>query len=166
MRSEPPAGTVPIRIRQAVPGDAAAWTRLRAELWPEGTPEEHAEDVRQFFERPTHQAGDMPEAVLLAVEEDRVVGFAELSRRAYAEGCESSPVGYLEGWYVVPHCRRKGVGRALLDHFVVWAGAMGCREVASDAVTDNVISARAHRALGFDEVVAIRCFRRAIVPDA
>lgn len=56
----------------------------------------------------------MPEAVLVATEDgdpaQGLVGLAELSRRAYAEGCETSPVGFLEGWYVVPERRRQGVG--------------------------------------------------------
>jgi aminoglycoside 6'-N-acetyltransferase I len=45
-----------------------------------------------------------------------------------------------------------------------WARAQGCREFASDALADNMVSARAHRALGFDEVATIRCFRKALYP--
>ena len=36
----------------------------------------------------------------------------------------------------------------------------GCREFASDAVAGNRLSAAAHLALGFEEVVVIRCFRK------
>ena len=35
-----------------------------------------------------------------------------------------------------------------------------CREFASDAVPGNRLSAAAHVALGFEEVVVIRCFRK------
>ena len=31
------------------------------------------------------------------------------------ESATSTPVGYLEGWYVVPDHRRKGIGAALID---------------------------------------------------
>ena len=41
-----------------------------------------------------------------------------------------------------------------------WAGTLGCRELASGALADNAVSAAAHRALGFEEVVVQRCFRK------
>lgn len=105
----------------------------------------------------------MPEAVFVAVDaaDPSVLrGFAEVSRRAYAEGCETSPVGFLEGWYVVPGARRRGVGRALVEAAERWARGKGCREFASDALADNEVSAAAHEALGFEEVEVIRCFRK------
>ena len=105
----------------------------------------------------------MPEAVLVAETAGAtpaLVGFAEVSRRAYAEGCETSPVGFLEGWYVVPERRRQGIGRALVAAAEAWARGLGCREFASDAVAENTVSAAAHRALGFEEVAVIRCFRK------
>jgi aminoglycoside 6'-N-acetyltransferase I len=90
-----------------------------------------------------------------------LIGFAEVSRRAYAEGCETSPVGFLEGWYVLAERRGAGVGRALLAAGEMWARELGCREFASDAVVNNAVSAAAHRALGFEEVV-VRCFRKSL----
>jgi aminoglycoside 6'-N-acetyltransferase I len=112
----------------------------------------------------------MPEAVLVALEPrstaPTLLGFAEVSRRPYAEGCETSPVGFLEGWYVVPECRRQGIGRALVAAAEAWARALGCREFASDALVENTLSAAAHRALGFEEVVVIRCFRKGLSSGA
>ena len=70
----------------------------------------------------------MPEAVLVAETAGAtpaLVGFAEVSRRAYAEGCETSPVGFLEGWYVVPErCGQGGGARACCGRRGVgaWAG--------------------------------------------
>jgi aminoglycoside 6'-N-acetyltransferase I len=109
----------------------------------------------------------MPEAVLVAVQSTArgdLLGFAELSRRAYAEGCDTSPVGFLEGWFVVADHREQGIGGALVRAAEAWARALGCREFASDALADNTVSARAHQALGFDEVAVIRCFRKALEP--
>ena len=88
------------------------------------------------------------------------VGFAELSIRAYAEGCRSDRVAYLEGWFVVPKARRHGVGRALIAAAEAWGRSQGCREFASDAQPDNEVGAAAHRALGFREVGLVRCFRK------
>src|SRR4051794_2687748 len=107
----------------------------------------------------------MPEAVLVAADDGdgSLLGFAELSRRACAEGCETSPVGFLEGWYVAPESRGRGVGRALVRAAEQWARDLGCREFASDTTVDNTASAAAHAALGFEEVEQIRCFRKSLV---
>ena len=98
--------------------------------------------------------------VLVAEHDGTLAGFVELSLRAYAEGCETSPVAYLEGWYVSPDARGTGVGRALLNAAEMWGRAQGCTEFASDAEADNASSADAHRACGFEEVSLVRCFRK------
>jgi len=153
------------RIRHVEPVDAAGWAALRGELWPDEDRAVLSAEVDCFFTERSSSAGGMPEAVLVAVAPDgRVLGFAEISRRAYAEGCETSPVGFLEGWFVVADRRRQGVGGALVAAAEAWARAQGCREFASDALADNMVSARAHRALGFDEVATIRCFRKTLYP--
>jgi aminoglycoside 6'-N-acetyltransferase I len=149
-----------VRIRPATSADIDAWVAMRAALWPEGSPAEHREEARRFFAEPREGPGTMPEAVLVADADGTPVGFAEVSRRLYAEGCSTSPVGFLEGWYVAPAHRRGGIGRALVAAAERWAEALGCREFASDALADNVASARAHRSLGFEEVEVIRCFRK------
>jgi aminoglycoside 6'-N-acetyltransferase I len=73
-------------------------------------------------------------------------------------------VAYLEGWYVVPESRRRGVGGALVSAAEEWAVAQGCAEFASDALIENDVSAAAHKALGFQETVQIRCFRKVVDP--
>jgi aminoglycoside 6'-N-acetyltransferase I len=89
----------------------------------------------------------------------------EISIRSYAEGCATDRVGFLEGWFVVPEHRRRGIGGALVRAAERWALAQGCREFASDALADNDESALAHRALGFTEVGMIRCFRKDLVRE-
>jgi aminoglycoside 6'-N-acetyltransferase I len=146
-----------IAVRPAEPNDAASWLRLRAALWPDGTESEHAQEIEQFF------AGEAsePAAVLLAVgSSGEPIGLAELSIRPCAEGCRSSPVAYLEGWFVAPEARRRGVGRALVSAAEAWARSQGCSELASDTQPDNPASAAAHRALGFSEAGLVLCFRR------
>jgi aminoglycoside 6'-N-acetyltransferase I len=148
-----------VQVRSATPNDAPVWLRLRQALWPEYEGSWHAAEIEQFF------AGrlQMPLAVLLAHDDTgTILGFAELSIRAYAEDCETDRVAYLEGWYVVPEARRTGVGRALVTAAEQWALSQGCSEFASDSLLDNVDSAAAHRALGFQETVQIRCFRKSL----
>lgn len=155
-----------IQVRHVEPADADAWLVLRAALWPA---DEGSTEVARFFAEPDQRGGLLPEAVLVAVEGDAsatLVGFAEVSRRAYAEGCETSPVGFLEGWYVVPARRGQGVGRALVAAAEAWARDLGCREFASDTLAGNESSARAHRALGFEQVEVIRCFRKVLASGA
>src|SRR5258705_12039626 len=107
-----------IHVREVEPRDASQWVALRCALWLEGSKAEHAAEVARFFGEPRAERGGLPEAVFVAVASSRsdstIVGFAEVSRRAYAEGCETTPVGFLEGWYVAPEYRRQGVVRALV----------------------------------------------------
>ncbi len=99
--------------------------------------------------------------MLLAEDVDgRALGIAELSIRPCAEGCNTSRVAYLEGWYVVPEARRRGVGRALVDAAEHWGRAQDCAEFASDTQIDNDVSIAAHRALGFEDAGLVRCFRK------
>jgi aminoglycoside 6'-N-acetyltransferase I len=144
-----------VTVRPVTRADASSWLAMRQALWPDEQ-DDHTGEIEAFF------AGRlrMPIQVLLAVQGAAVVGFVELSIRAYAEGCRTDRVAFLEGWYVVPKARRKGVGRALVAASENWGRAQGCTEFGSDAVYGNTTSQVAHKALGFEEVVQIRCFRK------
>lgn len=150
-----------VQVRTAKTDDAPVWLRMREALWPEYASTWHADEIEQFF------AGklSMPLAVLIAQDDSgKALGFVELSIRNYAEDCVTDRVAYLEGWYVVPGARRRGVGRALMSASEQWARGQGCTEFGSDAVIDNEVSAAAHRALGFAETAQIRCFRKQLAP--
>jgi aminoglycoside 6'-N-acetyltransferase I len=130
---------------------------MRLALWPDGSREEHEREIDEFFAGESRE----PLAVLIAMDRSgRPVGMAELSIRNIAEGCRSGRIAYLEGWFVVPEARRQGVGRALIRAVEDWGRAQGCAELASDTTSDNAGSMDAHRALGFDDVGMIRCFRK------
>lgn len=146
-----------VQVRSATPEDADAWLSMRQALWPEGDRASHGAEIRRYF------AGElsMPLEVLLAVDPSgHAVGFAELAIRTYAEACETDRVAYLEGWYVEPGARRRGIGGALVRAAEDWARSQGCTEFGSDALYDNDVSRIAHHALGFTETVQIRCFRK------
>lgn len=146
-------------IRAVAPRDKAAWLAMRMALWPDEA-ESHARDIAAYF------AGQEPllEQVWLAEREDEPVGFLELSLRPYAEGCEQSPVPYIEGWYVADSHRQQGVGRALVAHAEHWARAAGYSEMASDTEAHNALSVQAHQALGFEVAEQIICFRKTLAP--
>lgn len=146
------------KVRQVSPADEMDWLRLRKELWP-GSSDHHTRDIKRFF------AGESRDPLVVLVAEDdekRIVGFAELSIRAYAEGCNSDRVAFLEGWFVAPEARLRGVGGALISASEEWARSQGCSEFASDTELDNRDSAAAHLAIGFTEVGSIRCFRKVL----
>jgi aminoglycoside 6'-N-acetyltransferase I len=98
-------------------------------------------------------------AVFVASENElQTVGLVEAHLRDYAEGADSQPVGYIEGWFVLPEFRKRGIGRALIEAAEGWARSRGCSELASDAQLDNQGSIEAHGRLGFRETERIVCF--------
>ncbi len=91
-----------------------------------------------------------------------LAGFVEIGSRDYAEGCETTPVAYVEGWYVDPDVRRTGLGTDLLRAAESWALANGFSEIASDTELDNDVSLQAHVRLGFEEVERQICFIKSL----
>ena len=82
---------------------------------------------------------------------ETVVAFAEAPlRRDYVNGSNSSPVGFLEGLYVEPQYRKRGLARLLCSSVEHWAKDMGCTEFASDVVLQNEVGQRVHEAVGFN----------------
>lgn len=129
---------------------------MRQKLWP-AAEEEHAIEIAAFF---SQEEKVLQEALIALDTDNHALGFVELSIRHYAEGCETDRVAYLEGWYVEPHVRRRGVGAALIKAAEEWGRMQGCREFASDTEWHNETSAVAHRALGFVETDRIICFKK------
>jgi len=136
--------------------DDRAWLALRSALWPDASENEHLAGMADAIARGHY--------VRLMVTPDRsAVGFVEASKRAdYVNGTSSSPVAFLEGLYVVPAARRKGIARALVGSVVTWASQEGCSELASDALLDNLTAHLVHRALGFEETERVVYFRKAL----
>ena len=129
---------------------------MRDALWP-GSLSDHDDETRRYFER-------RPEApiIFVAEAEGRLVGFLELDYRKYAPGCRSSPVAFIEGWYVEPGLQGQGIGRALIEAAEAHARAAGHHEIASDAELDNADGIAAHLALGYEEIERVVCFRRSL----
>lgn len=144
-----------VRVRPATPAEADAWSRLRTDLWPD-SPDDHPREIADYFADPPARA-----SCFVAVgATGEIVGFAEVGTRDYAEGCDTSPVGYLEGIHVDAPARRTGCGRALVAACEAWARSMGCTEMASDRALANEVSGEFHRAVGFEEAHRIVCYRK------
>ena len=150
------------RIRQAGLEDWPQLAALRALLWPDASEQEHLAELHAGESSP----GQPQFPVVTLVSEDEsgaLTGFLEVGLRSHADGCDTQqPVGFIEGWFVREEHRGKGVGRELMHAAEEWARAHGCREMASDALIDNVGSERAHTALGFQIVDRCIHFRKAL----
>jgi aminoglycoside 6'-N-acetyltransferase I len=130
---------------------------MRIALWPDEPSAGTDKDMRDWLAR-------RDAAVFVAARPDgSLCGFVEAGTRPYAEGCETSPVGYIEGWYVDADVRREGHGRALLEAAEDWARSQGCTEMASDALLDNILSHRAHARCGYEEVERLVTFRKSLI---
>lgn len=131
---------------------------MRAALWPN-------EDADQLAHETLLHFSGKPVANAVLVCEDQsgeLCGFLELSLRSHAEGCSSSPVPFIEGWYVESGARMRGAGRALVQAAENWALVRNFAEIASDTEASNAQSQAAHAALGYEEVERLVAFRKSL----
>lgn len=109
------------------------------------------------------EGGDNALALLAIDAVGESVGFAEAAlRHDYVNGCDTSPVLFLEGIYVEPSARLSGAARTLADAVMDWGKGRGCTEMASDADLANQGSHDFHSAIGFVETERVVYFRRMI----
>ena len=150
-----------MHVRRVGPDDDAEWVRMRDSLWPGLSAAEHEADIAEFRANPTTQR-----VFVVDRENGLLGGFVEAGTRKYADGCETSPVGYIEGWYIDPDLRQAGWGRALVMAAESWARACGYKENASDCLLENEVSLRAHAALGYEEMERLIHFRKSLAESA
>ena len=134
--------------------DAMAWVNMRHDLWPHAGLDDLSLTVDAFFDGGT----PLIAAAFLACDGDAALGFIEVSLRPYVPGTHAVPAPFVEGWYVRPEFRGRGVGRALVRAAEAWARERGDRHLGSDAQVENTASAAAHRALGFRVVETVHFF--------
>jgi aminoglycoside 6'-N-acetyltransferase I len=142
-------------IRLATRRDFDAWAELRAALWPDGAVEDHrteAEDALNQSDGLVAYVAEAPGGV--------IAGFVEAAlRHDYVNGCDTSPVAFVEGLYVRPEHRKADVARRLCAAVADWGRAQGCTELASDANIDSLESHAFHQAIGFEETERVVYFR-------
>jgi aminoglycoside 6'-N-acetyltransferase I len=134
-----------IKIRRITQEDKTEWLRMRKGVWPEAPDDYLDYDMDDVLSSDRY-------AVFFAVLGGVPVGMIEVHLRESAEGCFSSPIGYIEAWFVDENLRGKGVAGALTDAAEDWAREKGCTDMASDTWLDNEASIRAHAKMGYAEV--------------
>lgn len=146
-----------IKIESASDAHLGAWAEMRYALWTWDSVADHANEAAELY-----LSADPDRTAFVAVDENGLaIGFAEATlRRDWVEGCNSSPVAFLEGIYVRPEARRAGAARALSDAVALWGKANDCTEYASNALLDNFDSHNFHAAIGFEESERVVYFRK------
>ena len=141
-------------IRKATPNDTRVLAELAIQMWSNHTVSELNTDFAEIVLN--------KDAVCFIKYVDEIpVGFAQCQlRHDYVEGTHSSPVGYLEGIFVVPEYQHKGYAKELLNECELWAKEKGCTEFASDCELNNINSFNFHMAMGFEEANRVICFRK------
>ena len=128
---------------------------MRQRLWPEEGRDDLADLARMH----------VPCTVLVAEHRGALVGFAEATIRSVVDGLYFEPAGFLEGIWVAPQARRRGVATALLAGVIDWARAQGVKGIGSDAHADNVASLAWHRQAGFEVEAEVVKLVRELEPD-
>jgi aminoglycoside 6'-N-acetyltransferase I len=146
---------MPMQIRPYRDRDWPEWLRLSLALFPHDAGE-LTPDMERFRGR------DDAEVFVVDRGDGMLAGFVEVGARSVADGCETSPVGYIEAWFVDPDLRRQGHGLALLAAAEGWARDRGYIEHASDALLDNTVSHAAHRRAGYQEGDRLVTFRKVL----
>lgn len=137
-------------IRAYTSDDYLEWRRMRTALWPDQT----EADMAAWLLR--HDT-----AIFVADgAAGQLCGFVEVGERSCADGCDTSPVAYIEGWYVDGNARRQRIGARLIEAAEAWARDQGYSEMASDTEIDNTTSQAAHQRLGFEEADRLVVYRK------
>lgn len=147
-----------IVIRPMQAGDLAAWARMRSALWPDDPALPHIDDVAGLLH------DERSWSFLAEADDGTPAGFAEVTLRTCANGCDSQPVPFLEGIWVEPAFRRQAVGAALVRHIGSFLAARGFHELGSDTGIDNEQSQAAHGSWGFAEIERVVCYRKLLEP--
>lgn len=132
----------------------ACWLQMRSDLYSGLTEQFHAEEMEWIF-----TSADKT-CFLAWASDDSAAGLLELSLRNIVDGCVGAPVGYIEGLYLRPDQRGRGLGRQLLEHAEQWFHAQGCRAMATDTELDNTAAQEFFRHAGFEETYRIVEFRK------
>jgi aminoglycoside 6'-N-acetyltransferase I len=149
-----------IIVRQMQAGDRMAWAQMRAALWPDESAPAHAQAIDEIL------ASSDVWGFIAGAADGSVAGFAEVAIRKYANGCDTTPVAFLEGIWVKPQMRRRGIAAQLVAHAESFLAARGFRELGSDTQIDNAASQAAHLAWGFSETERVVYFRKLLKPPA
>jgi GNAT superfamily N-acetyltransferase len=115
----------------------------RTYAYPEGLASEEAKSL---------WVGKPPDATIVAVEGDQVVGTAKMGPNRPGRGAHIATASFM----VDPSARSRGVGRALGEAMVDWARREGYKGIQFNAVVEtNTGAVRLWQSLGFEILTTV-----------
>ena len=139
-------------IRTAEPGDAGALVRLAEAV---GSEEggwliadggwRSASEERRYLKAIRRHAYA---AVLVAEEDDRIVGRLSIGRETHPASEHVADVGLM----VADGYRRRGIGRALMENAEAWARSVGVRKIELHVFPHNEAALALYDRLGYRRV--------------
>ena len=143
-------------IREMTISDAPALAEMAIKIWDS---DDKVELEQEFIDMTRNKES----TCFIKFIDAKAIGFANASlRHDYVEGCETSPVAYLEAIYVEEKHRLLGYAKDLVNRCEEWGREQGAKEFASDCILTNTASYKFHIAIGFKEVNRIICFKKDI----
>ncbi|MBH0156151.1 GNAT family N-acetyltransferase [Fictibacillus sp. 5RED26] len=143
-------------IKEAKEHDLDSLTELALALWPDN----EFIDLRKEFKQLLNSDKDK---VIVYLMHAQLIAFIHISVRSdYVEGSKDSPTGFIEGIYVKPEYRKKGISKKLIEKGESWLKTKGCSQIGSDIEQSNDTSYHFHKSVGFKEVNRLIAFIKEI----
>lgn len=153
-----------MRVEELISDTYPVWAGMRQALWEDHTEEKDRRQFQEYLAR--RQAGEALSYFAVSDNGD-YTGFLDAALRVdHVDGVEHSPVWYVEGIFVVPEERGKGVGRFLCSVLERYARAQGYMMIASDCELDDCESEAFHKAVGFVEAIRSIHLTKSLDTDA
>ena len=125
------------------------WLDLRKFLWPDSSDEAHRQEMRDII------SSDTAIAFLMFDLDDQPAGFIEGA--LYLNPPRN--YGYIEGWFVLPRCRKQGFGGQLLEVLEQWFLHNNIALSLSDTIpVEYPISPKAHAKYGYREFETLQIY--------
>ena len=133
-----------MKITPITKKDFSEWVVMAKLFWTK-----HSEEkIKKEFKRILNSKKE--KSFICRDDNGKTIGFINISIRTdYVEGSKTNPVGYLEGKYVKKESRKKGIAKILMEEAEKWFKSKKVKEIGSDAETNNVVSQKFHKKVGF-----------------
>lgn len=144
----------PVEVRDATPEDAEALLAIWADFSKRVHPSPEPLEV-QTAAAVARIVADPDERLIVAVADDAVVGAAHL-RRAPISPIFNDTAIHVSHLHVLDACRRRGVGRALMEASVTWAEEKETGHLVAAASANSRDANRFLARLGLAQIAVVR----------